>query len=233
MLASEDPDAPPFISDSFGVAAGEGLPGSPPRFILRRSLRPGFFPGIPGIAGADRGKPWAGGRESPPIPPGNLKPPGNPPGNPPDMGELAPPCMGDDELTEFKPGRGRPARSACNARALAMISVGKALAAAGLRALFRMPETLELGLIPGVPPLCGSETVRREGTRLGRSVVEKLGIASEEELGGSSGVLASEDSSASEPGEAGLLSYCSSGVAGTDESGESDIAEGMLDSTVA
>lgn len=48
-------------------------------------------------------------------------------------------------------------------------------------------------------------------------------MASEDALGGSSGVLASEDSSASEPGEAGLLSTCSSGVAGTDESGESDI----------
>lgn len=48
-------------------------------------------------------------------------------------------------------------------------------------------------------------------------------MASEDALGGSSGVLASEDSSASEPGDAGLLSTCSSGVGGTDESGESDI----------
>lgn len=48
-------------------------------------------------------------------------------------------------------------------------------------------------------------------------------MASEDALGGSSGVLASEDSSASEPGEAGLLSTCSSGVGGTDESGESDM----------
>lgn len=48
-------------------------------------------------------------------------------------------------------------------------------------------------------------------------------MASEDALGGSSGVLASEDSSASDPGEAGLLSTCSSGVGGTDESGESDI----------
>lgn len=41
-------------------------------------------------------------------------------------------------------------------------------------------------------------------------------------------MLASEDSSASEPGEAGLLSTCSSGVGGTDESGESDMV-GKLD----
>lgn len=38
-------------------------------------------------------------------------------------------------------------------------------------------------------------------------------------------MLASEDSSASDPGEAGLLSTCSSGVGGTDESGESDIVD--------
>lgn len=132
--------------------------------------------------------------------------------------------MGDDELAEFKLGLGRPARSACSARAFAMISPGKLLAAGGLLALLRMPETLELGFMPGVlGPPWGSETVRREGTRRGRSEVERLGIASEEALGGSSGVLASEDSSASEPGEAGLLSICSSGVAGTDESGVSDM----------
>lgn len=56
-------------------------------------------------------------------------------------------------------------------------------------------------------------------------------MASEEALGGSSGVLASEDSSASEPGEAGLLSTCSSGVAGTDESGESDIVGEVEETT--
>jgi hypothetical protein len=43
-------------------------------------------------------------------------------------------------------------------------------------------------------------------------------------------VLASEDSSASEPGEAGLLSTCSSGVGGTDESGESDMVGSLGDS---
>lgn len=133
--------------------------------------------------------------------------------------------MGDEELAGFKPGRGKPARSACKARAFAMISPGKLLAAGGLRALLRMPETLEVGFIVGVLPRWGSDIVRKEGTRRGRSVVEKLGIASEEELGGSSGVLASEDSSASEPGEAGLLSICSSGVAGTEESVWSDMVD--------
>lgn len=51
----------------------------------------------------------------------------------------------------------------------------------------------------------------------------KVGMASEEALGQSRGVLASEDSSPSESGEAGLLSTCSSGVGGTDESGDSDM----------
>lgn len=87
-----------------------------------------------------------------------------------------------------------------------------------------MPETLEDALIPGVA-CCGSDIVRRDGTRRGGSLLEKgVWRESREALGGSSGVLASEDSSASEPGEAGLLSTCSSGVGGTEESGESDMA---------
>lgn len=63
--------------------------------------------------------------------------------------------------------------------------------------------------------------VRRDGTRRGKSgeagdrIEPKDGAASELELGGSSGVLASEDSSI-EPGEVGLLSRNSSGVAGTE-----------------
>lgn len=70
--------------------------------------------------------------------------------------------------------------------------------------------------------------VLKDGTRRGRSVEDckwpgKEGAASEEELGGSRGVLASEEtsssSSSSEPGVPGV-STCSSGVAGT-ESGVS------------
>lgn len=49
-------------------------------------------------------------------------------------------------------------------------------------------------------------------------------MASEEALGGSSGVLAPEDSSSMDPGVAGLLSMFSSGVGGTEDSGDSDIA---------
>lgn len=65
---------------------------------------------------------------------------------------------------------------------------------------------------------CGSETVRNEGTRRGGSLGEKLGWASELELGGSRGVLASESSSA-KPGEAGLLGpYSSAGVTGSEVS---------------
>lgn len=108
-----------------------------------------------------------------------------------------------------------------------MRSIGRLFAAAGRRALLRMPVTLELGCIAGVEPW-GSDTVRKEGTRRGRSFVDcewpiNGGAASEEALGGSSGVLASEEisSSSSEPGEPGMLSICSSGV--TEESGVSDM----------
>lgn len=92
--------------------------------------------------------PWAGGRDMAPIPPGSFNPPGRPPGKPPDMGELAP-DIGDAELfCELRLGRGRPARSACNARALAIRSIGRLLAAGGRRAVRRVPVTLEVGFIP-------------------------------------------------------------------------------------
>lgn len=149
----------------------------------------------------------------PPMPPGSFRP-----GKPCPMGELDPDM---DETALFcveRPGRGRPARSACNARALAIRSKGRLLAAGGRRAVLRRPVTLEVGCMPAALLPWGSDTVRREGTRRGGD----LGGASS---GGSSGVLASEDSSASEPGEAGLLSTCSSsGVGGTEESGECDMA---------
>ena len=74
----------------------------------------------------------------------------------------------------------------------------------GRLALFSVPVTLELELIRLVL-VWGSDTVRNEGTLLGISL-DIEGSASDDELGGSSGVLASEDSSASEPGDAGLLS---------------------------
>lgn len=175
---------------------------------------------MPGTAGADRGKEGGGGRPMPPIPPGSFKPPGKPPGNPPVMGERDPPDIGEELFCVFMPGRGRPARSACSARALAITSIGRLLAAGGRRALLRMPVTLELGLILAAP--CGADTVRNEGTRRGWSLAVSERMASQEALGGSSGVLASEESSAAEPGEAGMLSTCSSGVAGT-ESGEADM----------
>lgn len=94
-----------------------------------------------------------------------------------------------------------------------MRSVGRFAAdAAGLRAAFSVPGTLELGFIRVV---CGSEMVRSDGTLRARSTSgAKPGIASEPELGGSMGVLASDDSS-TEPGEAGLLSSSYSfGLAG-------------------
>lgn len=146
----------------------------------------------------------------PPIPPGSFKP-----GKPCPMGELDPDIGNMELFCVLKPGRGRPARSACNARALAIRSMGRLLTAGGRRAVLRSPVTLEVGCIPAALPW-GSETVRREGTRRG-------GDFEGASRGGSSGVLASEDSSASEPGEAGLLSTCSSGVGGTEESGDSDM----------
>lgn len=99
---------------------------------------------------------------------------------------------------------GAPMRCCCRARALCSRSGGRLLTLAGGRlALFKIPATLELGLI--VLFCCGSETVRSDGTLRGSS----SGLA----LGGSSGVLASEESS-SELGEAGLLAENSSGVSG-------------------
>lgn len=75
----------------------------------------------------------------------------------------------------------------------------------GLLAFWRIPETVELELIEVV--FCGSETVRRDGTRRVRETSsdgERLGIISESELGMSKGVLAAEESS-TELGDAGLL----------------------------
>lgn len=96
-----------------------------------------------------------------------------------------------------------------------MMSDGRLFAlGVGLLAVFSRPVTLELGLMELA--FWGSETVRNEGTRRGRSLVEKPGMASDPELGGSRGVLASEESS-TEPGEAGLLGGNSSaGVTGSE-----------------
>lgn len=89
-----------------------------------------------------------------------------------------------------------------------MISRGRLLAlGGGRRAVFKIPDTLELTLILLV--CWGSETVRRDGILRGAS--------SELELGGSSGVLALEEES-TEPGEVGLLSQNSSGVPGDSRS---------------
>lgn len=125
---------------------------------------------MPGTAGADLGKPCGGGLDMPPMPPGNCKPPGRPPGKPL-FGVLGEPGPWE-EFDGFRPGRGRPARSACNARAFAMRSMGRLLAAGGgRRALLRMPVTLELGFMPAGLPM-GSEIVRKDGTRRGRSLIE-------------------------------------------------------------
>jgi len=87
-----------------------------------------------------------------------------------------------------------------------MMSTGRLFAlGGGLRAVLRIPATLELSLMLLV--CWGSETVRKDGTLRGNSSLL--------ELEGSSGVLASEDSS-TEPGEAGLLSENSSGVSGAE-----------------
>jgi len=96
-----------------------------------------------------------------------------------------------------------------------MISDGRLLAlGVGLLTVFSNPVTLDVGLMTLE---FGSETVRNEGTRRGCSVDgEKLGCASELELGGSRGVLASEESS-TEPGDARLLvGYSSAGVTGAE-----------------
>jgi len=90
----------------------------------------------------------------------------------------------------------------------------------GPRAWFNKPRGVEEGVM-----FCGSETVRNEGTRLGKP--ERFSE------GPSSGVLASDESA--EPGDAGLLrpslSTKPSGVAGN-ESGvlRSVIAESGLSS---
>lgn len=99
---------------------------------------------------------------------------------------------------------GRPMRVLCSARAFAIRSAGNTPAdGGGLRALVRVPVTVDVDVIAVVD---GSETVRRDGTRFGRALGD----------GGSSGVLASESSSTMEHGEVGMLSNCSSGVAGTE-----------------
>jgi hypothetical protein len=223
---------PPFISDSFGVpVVGEGPgPGSPPSFIARRSLRlgPPLRPAAIGTTGADRGKPCAEGRPRPPgscrlfgIPPGIMGIPGMG-----DMGDAAPPSGEPIEPTEepvedvVSGGRGgaRPIRDCWSARAFAMRSSGRLPTEGGGRlAWFSVLLSFALGGI--FPPPCGSDTVRRDGTRRGGSALPRAdgdGVAEwrktpESALGGSSGVLASEDSS-TEPGETGLLSRYSSGV---------------------
>jgi hypothetical protein len=108
-------------------------------------------------------------------------------------------------------------RCSWRARAFCIISDGKLFAlGAGRLAVLSSPVKLEVGFI--WVDFCGSETVRREGTRRGGSLGEKLGWASELELGGSRGVLASESSSA-KPGDVGLLGpYSSAGVTGSEVS---------------
>jgi len=184
------------------------------------SLKLGAF--LPGIAGADLGNPCGKGRL---IPPGNRRFPGRPPGiTPPgfmfmlilprlDIGDPGPMGLAP------APGGAMPIRCCCRARAFAMISSGRLVAlGGGLRALFNVPVTLELALM--WPPCWGSDTVRRDGTLRGESAVEKPGAASELELGGSYGVLASEESSI-DPGDTGLLSLYSSGVSGAGSESES------------
>ena len=94
-----------------------------------------------------------------------------------------------------------------------MISIGRLFAlGGGLLALFKMPVTLELGFM--WLKCWGSDIVRNEGTRRGKSPPNrgsKVGESSVVALGGSRGVLVSEDSSIEE-GEAGLLNENSSGV---------------------
>lgn len=143
---------------------------------------------------------------------------GNPPANgPPRLGFIFMLPIGDPMPTALGPAEpdcgdigdlpAIPIRCSCRARAFCMISRGRLFAlGGGLRAVFKMPDTLELALI--LPVCWGSETVRSDGTLRGTS--------SELELGGSSGVLALEEST--EPGEAGLLSEYSSGVSGESRS---------------
>jgi len=108
----------------------------------------------------------------------------------------------------------KPIRCCCRARAFCIRSRGRPLTlAGGLRAFWRLPVTLELGLMKDA--FWGSEMVRSDGTLRGMSSAAAaiLGMISESELGGSKGVLASEDSS-TEPGDAGLLSRASSKPSG-------------------
>jgi hypothetical protein len=101
---------------------------------------------------------------------------------------------------------------------LAIMSSGRLVAlGGGRRALLRVPVTDELALMEEL--FWGSETVRKEGTRRGKSPcgaaegeeeAEPNGGWSELELGGPRGVLASEEVYA--PGDPGVLS--SSGVTG-------------------
>jgi len=106
-----------------------------------------------------------------------------------------------------------PIRCCCKARAFAIRSRGRPLTlGGGLRAFWRLPVTLELGLMKLV--FWGSETVRSDGTLRGKASVGGMeGMTSDSELGGSKGVLASEDSS-TEHGDAGLLSRASSYASG-------------------
>jgi hypothetical protein len=126
---------------------------------------------------------------------------------------------------------GRPAmpiRCCCKARAFCMRSSGKPLTlGGGLLAFWRLPLTLELGLMELV--FWGSETVRSDGTRRGKSfaAAARLGMTSESELGRSKGVLASEDSSI-DPGDAGLLSSVSSKASGEELAWRSAMAVVLL-----
>jgi hypothetical protein len=105
---------------------------------------------------------------------------------PPIVGFPMPPldcCESDGRVGMFM-------RCCCSARAFAIISMGSAFAlalAAGLRALFRAPVTLELDSKSEL--FWGSETVRSDGTRRGASPAPSVnpepngdGTASEPEL---------------------------------------------------
>lgn len=177
-----------------------------------------------GTAGADLGNPGGKGRA---IPGGNLMLAATPPASPPPifefifmlifmfiadggpipvgLGPEGPEPMGDD-LPAI------PIRCCWRARALCIMSRGKPFAlGGGLRALLSMPVTVDEGFM--VLAFCGSDTVRKDGTLRGYSLMgEKLGDASELELGASSGVLASEE--LGDPGEVGWFSENSSGVSG-------------------
>jgi len=206
------------MSDSFGLLPGAGDPGAPrpPSFIALLSLKLGaFFEAALGTTGADLGNPDGGiGRL---IPPGSLIFVGTPPARAPPglapmlitIGDPRPPEL-DEPTGDAMVGRPAiPIRCCCKALAFCMISRGRLLAlGCGRLAMFRMPVTLELGLI--VLLCCGSDTVRNDGTL--------RGMSSALELGGSSGVLASEDPS-TDPGETGLLSMNSSGVSGVSGEG--------------